>query len=189
MKIYTRRGDGGETGLFGGGRRPKSDLRIAAYGDVDELNATLGVARNQVDDPTTVGRLTDLQGDLFAVGAHLATPPPEGKRPKPDLPELPTERVADLEAWIDEATEATEPLKHFILPGGSAGGAQLHVCRTVCRRAERSVVALSMVEPVDPVIVTYLNRLSDYLFAAARFENDRDGTGDLEWLGAAQRRR
>ena len=184
MKIYTRRGDGGETGLFGGGRRPKSDPRISAYGDVDELNANLGLARATVDDPTTLGRLAEVQGDLFAIGAHLATPPPQAGRPTPTLPALPSGRVPEMEAWIDEATAEAGPLRHFILPGGTQGAAQLHVCRTVCRRAERSVVELSGAEEVDGAIVTYLNRLSDYLFAAARLENERDGTGDLEWPGA-----
>lgn len=184
MKIYTRRGDGGETGLFGGGRRPKSDPRIAAYGDVDELNASLGLARATVDDPTTMGRLAEIQGDLFAIGAHLATPPAEGDRPTPALPALPSSRVAEMELWIDEATAETGALRHFILPGGSHGAAQLHVCRTVCRRAERSVVELSFSEDVDRAILSYLNRLSDYLFAAARLENERDGTGDLEWQGS-----
>lgn len=185
MKIYTRRGDGGETGLFGGGRRPKSDPRIAAYGDVDELNSTLGLARAHIGDPTTVGQLAEIQGDLFSIGAHLATPPPEGDRPTPKLPPLPTDRIGDMETWIDQATSETGPLRHFILPGGTPGAAQLHVCRTVCRRAERSVVELAEVEDVDGAILTYLNRLSDYLFAAARLENDRDGTGDLEWHGSA----
>ena len=184
MKIYTRRGDGGETGLFGGGRRRKSDPRIAAYGDVDELNSTLGLARASVDDPTTLGRLATVQADLFAIGAHLATPAPEGDRPTPNLPPLPADRVGDMETWIDEASGETGPLRHFILPGGTTGAAQLHVCRTVCRRAERGVVELAEVEHVDGVIVTYLNRLSDYLFAAARLENERDGTGDLEWHGS-----
>lgn len=184
MKIYTRRGDGGETGLFGGGRRPKSDPRIAAYGDVDELNATLGLARATVDDPTTMGRLAEIQADLFAIGAHLATPPAEGSRPTPALPDLPSGRVPEMEVWIDEATAETGALRNFILPGGSHGAAQLHVCRTVCRRAERSVVELSSSEDVDGAILSYLNRLSDYLFAAARLENERDGTGDLEWQGS-----
>lgn len=183
MKIYTRRGDEGETGLFGGGRRPKSDPRIAAYGDVDELNATLGLARAAADDPGTVGRLAEIQGDLFAIGAHLATPPAKGDRPTPTLPDLPTGRVREMESWIDEATAEAGPLRHFILPGGTHGAAQLHVARTVCRRAERSVVELSSTEDVDGTILTYLNRLSDYLFAAARLENARDGTGDLEWPG------
>lgn len=181
MKIYTRRGDAGDTGLFGGGRRPKSDRRIAAYGDVDELSAQLGLAATQALDDDTCCRLAMAQEDLFTVGSHLATPPVEGNRPQPTLPALPEGRIPEMEGWIDEATAVTGELDHFILPGGSAGAAQLHVARTVCRRVERSVVALSLEESVDPVILAYLNRLSDYLFAAARLENHRSGAGDIQW--------
>lgn len=180
MKIYTRRGDDGETGLFGGGRRPKSDLRIAAYGEIDELNAHLGLAVEAVVDKETRSRLGTVQGDLFSIGAHLATDPVPGRK-APELPALPAERAGEMESWIDDATEVTGALAHFILPGGSRGGAQLHVARTVCRRAERAVVALASGSSVDPVILAYLNRLSDYLFAAARLENHRAGGGDVEW--------
>ena len=181
MKIYTRRGDAGDTGLFGGGRRPKNDRRVAAYGDVDELNAHLGLAVTQTLDDETRRRLTQAQEDLFTIGSHLATPPVEASRPRPSLPDLPHGRTSEMEAWIDAATAATGELEHFILPGGSTGAAQLHVARTVCRRAERSVVALALEEDVDPMILVYLNRLSDYLFAAARLDNHHSGAGDIKW--------
>ena len=181
MKIYTRRGDQGSTGLFGGGRRSKDDARIAAYGDVDELNASLGQAITAVADEDTREHLTAIQRDLFSIGAHLATAPPEAGRPTPSLPDLPEERIAEMEGWIDAATSVTGELRNFVLPGGSPGAAQLHVSRTVCRRAERAVVALSHESPVDAGILTYMNRLSDYLFAASRLENHSAGSGDVEW--------
>ena len=183
MKIYTRRGDTGETALFGGGRTPKDDTRVEAYGTVDELNAAIGNASVHVTDATTRDRLGLLQADLFAIGAHLATPPPRAGRTAPVLPELPTGRISEMEAWIDEAMEATPPLRNFILPGGSPGASGLHLARAVCRRAERRVVTLAAAEPVDPVIIRHLNRLSDYLFAAARLENLGDGHEDREWKG------
>ena len=181
MKIYTRRGDGGETGLFGGGRRSKDDIRVEAYGNVDELNSVLGVAlATAVSEPTRT-RLAEIQTDLFAIGAHLATPPQPPDRPEPSLPELPEGRIAEMESWIDESDEEVPPLKNFVLPGGSEAAAQLHVARTVCRRAERRVVTLVAEEVIHAAIVPYLNRLSDYLFAAARLENHRSGAGDVEW--------
>lgn len=182
MKIYTRRGDGGSTGLFGGGRRPKDDRRIAAYGDVDELNASLGLAVTAVVHEETRAHLTATQKDLFSIGAHLATAPPEDGRKVPSLPDLPEARIAEMEGWIDGATSVAGELTHFILPGGSLGAAHLHISRTVCRRAERAVVALSHESPVDPVILAYLNRLSDYLFSASRLENHTAGPGDVEWV-------
>lgn len=143
MKIYTRTGDGGETALFGGGRVPKTHRRVEAYGSVDELNAVLGRALLSVEAPESRPRLARVQHDLFALGAHLATPPtPEGRR-RPQLPALPSARIEQMEAWMDEAEGELPPLKGFILPGGSPGAAELHVCRTVCRRAERAVVALA----------------------------------------------
>ena len=179
MKIYTRRGDQGETGLFGGGRVPKSSPRVAAYGEVDELNATLGWALSQEPGDVVAGRLRVIQSDLFALGGHLATP--EGARSAAHLPPLPEARPAELEAWMDEADAELEPLESFILPGGSPAGAALHLARTVCRRAERAVVALAAEESVDPSILTYLNRLSDYLFQAARLCNHRAGVPDSPW--------
>lgn len=186
MKLYTRRGDGGVTGLFGGDRRPKADPRVEAYGAVDELNAALGVARLHVAAQDAGSRLERVQSDLFALGAHLSTPRQDagadGGR-APALPPLPFDRVAEMEAWLDEAEDATPPLRNFVLPGGTPGAVHLHVARTVCRRAERRVVALSAKAAVDPLVVRYLNRLSDYLFAAARVENAHCGTQDVEWRG------
>ena len=183
MKIYTRRGDTGETALFGGGRTGKDDIRVEAYGTVDELNAAIGNASVHVTDAATRERLALLQSDLFAIGAHLATPPPRAGRKAPALPQLPAGRAADMESWIDEAMEAAPPLRNFILPAGSAGASGLHLARAVCRRAERRVVTLAAAEPVDPVIIRHLNRLSDYLFAAARLENLGEGHQDREWKG------
>lgn len=180
-RIYTRTGDAGETGLFGGGRVPKSHPRVEAYGAIDELNAQLGLAVVAMRDDSLRERILQLQSDLFSVGAHLATPPPSGKRRAPALPDLPTDRAATIEDWIDEIENRLEPLASFVLPGGSAGAAALHVCRTVCRRAERRVVALAGTETVDPAIIVLLNRISDFLFVAARAENRAAGVGDSPW--------
>ncbi|MFO8172816.1 MAG: cob(I)yrinic acid a,c-diamide adenosyltransferase [Longimicrobiales bacterium] len=181
MKIYTRSGDKGETGLFGGGRVPKSHVRVDAYGVVDELNATLGVAAATVADGEIGVRLQRVQQDLFNLGASLATPGAEDASAKPATPPLPVKRIQEMEAWIDAATEETPPLRAFILPGGSRGSAALHLSRTVCRRAERAVVRLSSEEPLDPDVIRYLNRLSDLLFSLARLENHRAGVSDVLW--------
>lgn len=183
QRIYTRTGDSGETGLFGGGRVPKSDPRVSAYGDVDELNAVIGAAAVVVTQPKLQERLRALQPDLFAIGAHLATVPRDGHS-APSLPALPVERIAQLEEWIDAGEDALPALRSFIMPGGSAGGAALHVARTVCRRAERSVVELAADEAVDGDIVVYLNRLSDVLFVWARVENQHAGAAEQEWRPA-----
>lgn len=182
MKIYTRTGDAGDTGLFGGGRVPKSSVRVAAYGEVDELNAVLGVALTRVAQQQIRRRLEPVQGDLFALGAHLATPAVEGRR-APSLPPLPDARIDRFEEWIDEAQTELPPLRRFILPGGSDGGAALHHARTVCRRAERAVVALAREErdKLEPLILRYLNRLSDLLFVFARLENLRAGAPEAAW--------
>lgn len=181
MKIYTRTGDGGDTGLFGGGRVPKDDARVEAYGTVDELNSVLGVALTHVQDGDVRRALGLIQSDLFAIGARLATPPAREGRPVPAVPELPMERVGEMESWIDAAEAETGQLKNFILPSGVAGASHLHHARAVCRRAERRTVKLAGRSFVDPEAIQYLNRLSDYLFAAARLENHRAGTGDTEW--------
>jgi len=180
-RIYTRTGDGGETGLFGGGRVPKSHPRVEAYGGVDELNAFLGQAASAVREPAILEHIGALQADLFTLGAHLATPPVEGSRSPVKLPPLPLDRVAEIESWIDEAETGLDPLNSFILPGGSPGAAALHVCRTVCRRAERRVVALAAESEVDPFVCVLLNRISDYLFVAARAENRASGHEDIRW--------
>ena len=181
MRIYTKTGDSGETGLFGGGRVPKSDIRVEAYGVVDELNALIGVALAAVRDPDIAHVLHGIQPDLFIVGAHLATAAaPRGRRP--DLPALPESRVSDFEHRIDAAEDELPPLDAFVMPGGSAGGAALHHARTVCRRAERAIVALAAAQAVDPAIVVYMNRLSDLLFVLARLENQRADQPERKWL-------
>lgn len=182
MKIYTRTGDDGHTALFGGGRVPKDDARVAAYGSVDELNAVLGWSATEVGDTTTRDRIQALQHDLFSLGAELATPPVKDGRRRPRTPGVPHGRVSEMERWIDDADTKLPKLEAFVLPGGSDGAAALHVARTVCRRAERAVVHLAGLEPVDPGITAYLNRLSDLLFTFARLENLRDGRGDVEWI-------
>jgi cob(I)alamin adenosyltransferase len=179
--IYTRSGDGGDTGLFGGGRVSKDHPRVVAYGSVDELNANVGMAVVAVKTAVLRARLESIQHDLFAVGGDLATPVPTEGRKRPEIPGIPTERVPEMEAWMDQAQESLPPLREFILPGGSPGAAALHLCRTVCRRAEREVVALAAHEEVDPDIVRYLNRLSDLFFSMAREENAAVGCDDVVW--------
>jgi cob(I)alamin adenosyltransferase len=180
-RIYTRTGDEGETGLFGGGRVPKSHPRVRAYGEVDELNAVLGwaIARLPESEPQVRGRLTTVQGDLFTLGAHLATP--DGAPARQHIPQLPVDRPAAFEQWIDEAEEELEPLRSFILPGGSEAGAALHLARTVCRRAERHVVELAAETAIDGAILIYLNRLSDLLFDLARLVNRRAEVPETPW--------
>jgi cob(I)alamin adenosyltransferase len=182
MKIYTRTGDDGDTALFGGGRVSKDHPRVAAYGTVDELNASVGMAVAVVEDAEIRGRLGQIQHDLFALGAVLAAAPPRGDRPRPKgIPDVPLERVPEMEGWMDAAEESLPALEAFIVPGGTAGAAALHVARTACRRAERAVVHLATLEQVGEGIVVYLNRLSDLLFVFARLENHRAGRGDVEW--------
>ena len=182
MKIYTRRGDAGDTSLFGGDRVPKSHRRVEAYGTVDELNSVVGLAIARLPDALADWRepLAAIQADCFTVGAILASPRTGGRRPK-HIPELSDDRVAELEAWIDRLDEELEPLRAFVLPSGSEPAAVLHVARSVCRRAERRVVALAADEAVDPVVLRYLNRLGDLLFTLARAANRRAGTDDMEW--------
>src|SRR5256885_4593817 len=168
MKIYTKTGDAGETSLFGGTRVAKNDPRIEAYGTVDELNSFIGVARASWPSSPIDGELDRIQSDLFDVGAHLASP---GTSRFAAVDEA---RIEALEQSIDAMTGELPPLKSFILPGGSMAAAQLHVARTICRRAERLVVPLG-----DEATIRYLNRLSDYLFTAARFANLRHGTADV----------
>jgi cob(I)alamin adenosyltransferase len=181
MKIYTRTGDTGETALFGGGRVPKDHARVVAYGAVDELNSVLGWALTGLAAAETSVRLARVQHDLFALGAALATPPARPGRSRPDIPELPNERIAEMERWMDAMDAELPALDRFILPGGTASAAALHVARTVCRRAERETVSLAAIEPVETEIITYLNRLSDLLFMCARLENARAGREDVPW--------
>jgi cob(I)alamin adenosyltransferase len=180
LKIYTKTGDDGETGLFGGGRIPKDSLRVTAYGEVDELNAALGLAR-ALDPPGFADPL--LQRDLFTIGAELATPDPVKlqKALSRSGAAIGDSDVAALEDAIDSHEARLEPLKNFILPGGTPKAAALHLARTVCRRAERAVVGLARHEQVSPAIVQYLNRLSDLLFVLARATNAHTGRPDVKW--------
>ena len=181
MKIYTRTGDAGDTGLFGGGRVAKSHPRVEAYGDVDELNAVIGFARSIEQMPRIDEVLVPIQRDLFAIGALLATPDHEKMRQHLEKARVDEERIAELEHAIDDGDRELEPLKSFIVPGGSPKAAALHVARTVCRRAERRVVALGEGEEIPGLVVVYLNRLSDLLFTLARVANRRSGTGEVTW--------
>lgn len=181
-KIYTRTGDDGTTGLLGSGRVPKDDLRIEAYGTVDELNAALGVARAAGLDPGADGLVAALQDDLFDVGAALADPDPNG----PFHDTVGADRAERLEQAIDGLEAELPRLTQFILPGGTQAASQLHLARTVARRAERLVVALGHRdgEHVPAPLIAYLNRLSDFLFVLARAVNHRAGVADVPWRGA-----
>ena len=181
MKIYTRKGDDGETGLFGGDRVPKAHVRVEAYGTVDELNASLGVCRQAVEDEEIRGWLGRIQQDLFRLGAILATPGSDEGAAPPATPSLPESRVLEMEGLMDRVEEELPELRAFILPGGTPGAAHLHVARTVCRRAERAVVRLDQSASSPPGVVRYLNRLSDLLFTLARLENRRKGIPDVLW--------
>jgi cob(I)alamin adenosyltransferase len=176
MKIYTRTGDRGETSLFGGARVRKDDSRIEAYGTVDELNSVIGVARAVWPSSPFDAQLHAIQSDLFDIGAHLASPG-SSRFTGPH-----TARIAALEQSIDAMEADLAPLKTFILPGGSATAAQLHVARTVCRRTERLVVALRDDDAATTASITYLNRLSDFLFVAARYANQVHGVADVPWV-------
>jgi cob(I)alamin adenosyltransferase len=180
-RIYTRTGDSGDTSLFGGGRVAKSHPRVAAYGDIDELNSVLGVARAAEPADFFAGLFEAIQRDLFSIGGHLATPDPGKVRKALEKAVLSSTRVSEFEAAMDEADRELAPLTAFVLPGGTEKAARLHVARAVCRRAERSVVALSRDEDVPPDFLVYLNRLSDLLFTMARVANHRAGVGDVTW--------
>lgn len=184
MNIYTRTGDDGTTGLIGGQRVSKDHARIDAYGTVDELNAALGVAVASIPAPPHAHAelfrlLLAVQNELFAVGARLATPPSSPYAAS--LPPVKGEWVERLESEIDAAQKRVPPLREFILPGGTELASRLHVARTVSRRAERLVVSLHRVEPLDEAVLTYMNRLSDWLFVHARLANHLVGTPDVVW--------
>ena len=183
MRIYTRTGDQGDTGLFGGGRVPKDHPRVEAYGDVDELNAALGLARSIEMMPRVDEVLAPIQRDLFSLGALLATPQPEKVTQQLEKARIDEHRIAQLERAIDDGEAELEPLQAFILPGGTPKSAALHVARTVCRRAERHVIALAHdgSVTVPPVVIVYLNRLSDLLFVLARVANRRAGAAEVTW--------
>jgi cob(I)alamin adenosyltransferase len=178
VKLYTRTGDAGETSLFDGTRVSKSDSRVDAYGEVDELNAWLGLARASRLDDDLDAEIVQLQRDLFALGAQLADPA-DKITDRVTKAALGDNDVARLEQVIDRLEADLPPLRRFILAGGSPAGAALHVARTVCRRAERRMVALQ--PPVDAVLVRYVNRLSDLLFVLAREVNHRAGAAETEW--------
>ena len=177
FKIYTKTGDAGETGLFGGRRLPKSHIRIETYGTVDELNSYLGVVRDGTEDVHVRQILKEIQDRLFALGADLATDPAKRKSP-PDVAEA---DIQILENEIDGMEKNLPKLKNFILPGGHPTVSFCHVARCVCRRAERLAVALNMDEPLDPVVLKYLNRLSDYLFTLARKLGHDLGAEEVVW--------
>jgi len=179
VKIYTKTGDEGETSLFDGTRVSKTHPRVAAYGDVDELQASLGVVRAAIVDDDLATWLTTLQRDLFALGARLADPAHK-IAPRVSKVAITDESIVRLESWIDELEAELPPLKHFILSGGVQAGAGLHLARTVCRRAERAVIALGA-DTVDSLVYVYLNRLSDLLFVMARAANHRAGVPEIEW--------
>lgn len=181
MRIYTRTGDRGETGLFGGGRVPKDHPRVEAYGDIDELNAVLGLARSIEMMPRIDEIIAPIQRDLFSLGALLATPRPEKVREQLEKARIDDARIAELERAIDDGEAELEPLTAFILPGGTPKSAALHVARTVCRRAERRVIALQHEIEIPEIVVRYLNRLSDLLFVLARVANRRAGAAEVTW--------
>ncbi len=185
-KIYTKSGDTGTTALGDGSRRPKHDLRVAAYGSVDEVNATLGAARLHATGDADIA-LSRIQNDLFDLGADLCRPPsPDDATAEYPPLRMDATQVARLESEIDAMTAILEPLRSFILPGGTPLAAHLHICRTVSRRAERLTVELAAAEAVNSEAVKYLNRLSDWFFTAARIAND-DGRDDVLWVPGANR--
>jgi cob(I)alamin adenosyltransferase len=180
-KIYTKTGDAGETSLGNGARVAKHSLRVSAYGTVDETNATIGLARLHATGEVAAG-LTRISNDLFDLGADLCRPDMARDHEAGYVPlRIVAPQVARLEAEIDAMNDRLSPLRSFILPGGSALAAQLHLCRTVCRRAERLVVELATMEEINPEAVKYLNRLSDWFFVAGRIAND-DGRADVLWV-------
>lgn len=182
MRIYTKTGDRGETSLTGGDRVPKDDPRVAAYGDVDETNAAVGAARATRPTELADALLAQVQRDLFAIGGTLASPQPVTLPTAQRVKVVVTpERIRSLEEAIDTAEQQLAPLKHFVLPGGTPKAAALHVARTACRRAERSVVRVAREQGVGEEILAYLNRLSDLLFVLARQANHRAGEPDVTW--------
>jgi len=180
MKIYTRTGDGGTTGLIGGRRLSKSDPRLETYGTLDELNAALGLAASLL--PASAAQLLDplhrIQSDLFTLGSHLAC---ADSKYADKLPSFSQDRIDWLEQQIDAADSILPPLRQFILPGGVPSAAHLHLARTICRRAERLLTAFAASQPVPPLALPYLNRLSDWLFTQARVANQLSGVADIAW--------
>jgi cob(I)alamin adenosyltransferase len=182
-KVYTRTGDDGTTGLGGGQRVPKDSPRIEAFGTVDELNSAIGVAQALGLDARIATALASVQNDLFHLGSDLCILEDDKARFK--VPQIEPRHVDALEELMDDLTEQLEPLENFVLPGGTAGAAQLHVARCICRRAERLVIALGRHEKIGVETVRYLNRLSDALFVMARYENKQKGKSDVLWNSRA----
>ena len=182
-KVYTRTGDEGMTGLGTGERVPKDSLRLEAYGTVDELNSSIGLAIASGLDPTVADALRGIQNELFHLGSDLCVP--ESDKARMPVPEIGARHVAALEELMDRLSEELSPLENFILPGGTVGAAHLHVARTVCRRAERIAVSLSREQPIGADAIPYLNRLSDALFVMARYENKKRGATDVLWNSRA----
>ena len=182
MKIYTKTGDDGTTGLVGGARVSKADPSIECYGTVDELNAAIGLAAVNAS-PALLEALRQVQADLFVIGSHLATPPDNPHRAS--LPKLDEAMVQKMEKAIDATTARLPALAHFILPGGTELAARLHLARTICRRAERLLVPMLNDSESFPLVVRYLNRLSDWLFVEARAANQAAGISDVVWTGKA----
>ena len=180
MKIYTKSGDGGETGLFGGGRVRKSDVRVEAYGEVDEANAAVGAARTALADPELDAELARIQSELFTIGAELASP--HGAKARSALPGIDPAWAARLEQDMDRWDAQLPELRAFVMPGGTPGASALHLARCVCRRAERRVVSLAAQVEIDGNALVYLNRLSDFLFVAARLANHRAGHAETAWV-------
>lgn len=186
-KIYTRTGDDGTTGLVDGSRLSKASLRVRAYGDVDETNAVIGLVRLHLENRKLDDMMARIQNDLFDLGADLATPLPKQDEPDSEYAlRMVAEQSTRLEQELDELNSDLEPLNSFVLPGGSPPAAYLHQARTVCRRAERVCVEMASEDDVNPHALTYLNRLSDFLFVAGRWCNDQ-GQTDVKWVPGANR--
>ncbi len=184
MKIYTKTGDKGETALYGGTRVSKASARVESYGNIDELNSFIGLAKSEIQVEHVIVQLEKIQFDLFTLGSESATPTDKltltNGKSRLDLM-ISDSEITELENWMDEYEEQLEPLQFFILPGGGKAATHLHVCRTVCRRAERSLVFLNESEEVRPELIKYLNRLSDYLFVLARYVSKLDGKTESYW--------
>lgn len=184
MKIYTKTGDKGETSLYGGTRVSKAAARVESYGTLDELNAFIGLAKAEISDEKVLSQLQKIQFDLFTVGSEAATPTDKmflaNGKSRLDLL-ISEEEIMELERWMDDLDASLEPLQFFILPSGGKAAASVHVCRTVCRRAERAMVHLNETEEVRPELIKYLNRLSDYLFILARYISKISGEKEEYW--------
>lgn len=178
MKIYTKTGDDGTTALFDGSRVSKDNTRVTLYGNVDEMNGVIGLAISFSGNTEFKNKLFKVQKDLFALGAKLANPKEKQQKQKADFDE---EKITWLETEIDAMEKQLTPMTTFILPGGHSASAALHVARSICRRTERHVVGFAKTEPLDPLFIKFVNRLSDYLFVAARFANHLEGTKDIPW--------